>query len=493
MSGQIADLEEELAACRQELHSLRESERKYRHLFEHSPVMVYLSNLDGAILDINEAGVRLLGYQSREEIVGKLNARSLYTDQRNRLRFVETIAAHGSVEAFETQMRRKDGSIIDVRITSSVRLNDRGEIEGYEGFIADITDKKATEEALKESEEKHRSLLENSLAAVFVHQNGIMRYINQRGAEMLAYETPAEIIGRHFWELIHPEDRALVKRRGLRRQKTDFHPNQYIMRCIKKNGDTLWTDMRAARTNYLGEPAVIGNFIDITKSKEAEEKIHHLSRRLIEAIEEEGRRLAADLHDEFGQTLTSLHMSLESMEACLAGNADLRERCRTLIRRVELLADQVRKTTARLRPDMLDHLGLIPTIEWHIQDFLSQREDMDVEFQVMGFKRRLRGPVEIVLYRVFQECLTNITKHARASKVEVILTYSHPSVIMVIRDNGVGFTAAEEGMPPGRPRGIGLLSMRERVASLGGSFDISSMPGRGTTIRVEVPEEGIEG
>ncbi|MCX7634995.1 MAG: PAS domain-containing protein, partial [Syntrophales bacterium] len=128
----IAALEQELAACREELQSLRESERKYRHLFEHSPVMVYLSNLDGVILDINAAGVRLLGYESREEIVGKVTARSLYTDQQNRLRFVETIAERGSVEAFETQLHRRDGSVIDVRITSSVRLNDQGEIEGYE-------------------------------------------------------------------------------------------------------------------------------------------------------------------------------------------------------------------------------------------------------------------------------------------------------------------------------------------------------------------------
>jgi PAS domain S-box-containing protein len=389
-------------------------------------------------------------------------------------------------------MLRKDGSVIDVHITSAIRRNKDGEPEGYEGFVVDVTDRKRAEGELQESEEKYRTVVENSLAGINVHQNGIFQYVNQRLVEMLGYDSPDELVGRHFWEVIHPADQELVKRRGLRRQKTMFHPAQYIFRALRKDRSVIWVELWASPALYQGKPAVVAIVIDITGRKEAEEKIHHLSRRLIDVIEEESLRLAADLHDEFGQALTSLHFGLEALAASLEHDTDRQERCRTLVRRVEQLADQVRKTTARLRPELLDHLGLIPTLEWHIQDFLNQRDGLDIQFQATGFKRRLRGTSEIVLYRVVQECLTNIAKHAQAKNVRILLTHSHPKAILVIRDNGIGYKPDEAGLPEGSPRGIGLLSMRERVASLGGTFDISSSPGRGTTIRVEIPEEGVE-
>ena len=122
----IAELEEGLAACRRAMKSLHDSERKYRHLFEHSPAMISLTDLNGFILDINEAGARMLGYDSREELIGIDSARSLYRDPESRLRFQERIARDGSVQEFETQMNRNDGSVIDVHITRLRKKVDQG-------------------------------------------------------------------------------------------------------------------------------------------------------------------------------------------------------------------------------------------------------------------------------------------------------------------------------------------------------------------------------
>ena len=487
----IQDLEKKLQQSREQIIQLQESEQKFRHLFEHSPAMVYLSDIHGTILDINNAGMRMLGYDSREEVIGLESARSLYTDPENRNRFLETIAQQGSVQEFETQMRRRDNSVINVSITSTVRKNKHGDVEGYEGFVMDVTDKKRSERALMDSEEKYRTVVDNSLAGIIVHQNGLFRYINRRLAKMLGYDHPDELIGRPFWEVIHPDDREMVKQRGLKRQKTQFHPNQYVFRALRQDGSIIWVELWASPSLYQGKSAVVNIVIDITQSRQAEDEIRHLSRRLIDVIEEERKRLASDLHDEFGQTLTSLHFDLDIMETSLPdGPGSQKERCRTQIRRVERLADLVRKTTSYLRPDVLDHIGLIPTMEWHIQDFLSHRDDLDIEFQAVGFKRRLKGSIEIVLYRIFQECLTNISKHAKAKSVKIILTHSHPMVILIVKDDGVGYDSGDGGLPEGTPRGIGLLSMRERVASLGGTIDISSSPGRGLTIRIEVPADG---
>ena len=114
--------------------------------------------------------------------------------------------------------------------------------------------------------------------------------------------------------------------------------------------------------------------------------------------------------------------------------------------------------------------------------------EMEVDFQTLGLKKRLNPKIELALYRLFQECMTNISKHAKATRVEIMLTYSHPRVIFIVRDNGVGHDPSKRGAAAGKaPGGIGLLSMRERVASLGGSIDIASSPGKGTTIRAEIP------
>ena len=229
----------------------------------------------------------------------------------------------------------------------------------------------------------------------------------------------------------------------------------------------------------------MGNLIDITQNVKAEEEIRNLSRRLIEVSEDEKKRLAADLHDEFGQSLTSLHFDLEYLERSIPEKFEEQKKgCERVIQKVERLADSVRKTTSYLRPDLLDHLGLVPALEWSIHDFTARRAEMEVDFQTLGLKKRLNPKIELALYRLFQECMTNISKHAKATLVEIMLTYSHPRVIFIVRDNGVGHDPSKRGAAAGKaPGGIGLLSMRERVASLGGSIDIASSPGKGTTIR----------
>lgn len=467
----------------------RDSEQRFRHIFEHSPAMVYLTDLDGVILDMNVAGARMLGYDSPEDILGLKSSLHVYADPQDRGRFLEMIKQTGSVQDFETRFRRRDGAVIDVRITATTRKDKNGGVEGYEGFIIDVTDRKQAERALQDSEEKYRTVVENSLSAIFIHQGGLFRFVNQRFAEMLGYDNPEEVVGKPFWEVVHSGDREMVKQRGLRREKVEFSPARYIFRVIKKDGATIWVDLRATHATYMGRAAVVGNLIDITQNVKAEEEIRSLSRRLIEVSEDEKKRLAADIHDEFGQFLTSLHFDLESFERSVPEEREEQKKlCGRLIQKVERLADSVRKTTSYLRPDLLDHLGLVPALEWSIHDFTVRRTETEVDFQTLGLKKRLNPKIELALYRLFQECMTNISKHAKATRVEIMLTYSHPRVILVVRDNGVGHDPSKLGALAGKTRkGIGLLSMRERVASLGGSIDISSAPGKGMTIRAEIP------
>ena len=486
----IQELTEKLARADAQIADLKRSERKYRHFFEKSPTMIYVIDRHGVFVNINDAGAQMLGFQNSQDVIGKRFDDFFLIDRHDLRQPRRMLERNGAIDQFDTQMKRLDGTLRDVQLTAALRKTVAGKAKGYEGFVIDITDRKETEKRLAASEIKYKTVLDNSLAAIYMFQDGgYFSYANPRMVSLLGYESVDEIIGRPFWEIISPEDREKVKQRGLEREKKEIHPRRYKFRMKKKNGEEIWVDMRASHASYLGRPAAVGNFIDITREIKAEEQVRQLTGRLIEAIEEERRSLANDIHDEFGQLLTLLQFDVEALHNALPANAsEIRKICDKVMGQIQHLADAVRDTTSRLRPDMLDHLGLVPTLQWYIDDFKNRRPDTRISFQAIGLKKRIPSDVELVLYRVFQEGLNNISKHAQASQVDLQLTYNHPDIIFMVKDNGCGFRVNDDGLPSESHRkGIGLLSMKERVTSTGGTMTIHSMPGKGTALRIKIP------
>ena len=401
-----------------------------------------MTDYKGIFLDINEAGVKMLGAGSRADLIGKVSALTFYSNPKDRSRFQQILKKKGFVQDFETRFRRLDKSLFEVRITATTRRNARGKVTGFEGFITDITDKKKTEKALRDSEETYRTIVENSLAGLSIHQNGRNQFVNRRYAEMLGFDDPGYLVGRPFWEFIHPEDRAMVRQRGLLREKGQFLPNQYVVRFLKKDKKSyFWAEMRATHATYMGMPAAVANFVDISASKRAEEEIRNLSRRLVEVREDERKIMAMDLHDQMGQSLTAIYFELEMLQKKVPPD-EIAQKARTerLISSVAELADKVRKNITYLRPDILNYMVLSPVLERLIHEFKGRHPEIEVNFQALGLKRRLNPEIELVIYRTVQESLTNIAKHANATSVEVICTYNHPMVIIIIRDNGIGYS-----------------------------------------------------
>jgi len=165
-----------------------------------------------------------------------------------------------------------------------------------------------------------------------------------------------------------------------------------------------------------------------------------------------------------------------------------KEKCLDLIRLVEQQCDTINNIVTDLRPDMLDHLGFVPTLKWYIQEFVKQSRGLTIDFEAIGIQTRSDPETEIILYRILQESLTNIVKHAKAKHVQITLTYSHPNLIFVIRDDGVGFEheGIKQYLGTTSP-GVGLIGMRERVAVRNGVIDIRSGKGKGTVLRIELP------
>jgi signal transduction histidine kinase len=220
----------------------------------------------------------------------------------------------------------------------------------------------------------------------------------------------------------------------------------------------------------------------IQERKRAEDRSRLLTRRLIHATEESRKQLARDLHDEFGQSLAALHLDLNALWKSLPeGTDEQKKRVDGIIDSIEQLGDKIRNISSELRPDLLDDLGLVPTLEWYVEDYRKKLSDFNIHFQVAGLRKRLSSELELIIYRIFQECMNNILKHAQATEVNITLAYSHPNVIFTVRDNGVGF---DHNAPTD---GIGLLGMQERAVSVKGNVDIHTAKDKGTTIRVELP------
>ncbi|MFH1154390.1 MAG: PAS domain S-box protein [Pseudomonadota bacterium] len=473
--------------------NLQTSEKKYRHLFEHSPVGIFVTDRSGNLINVNTSGAELLGFDSPDRMTRRALS-SFFSDPADRDIYQDLLADGNLVSEFETRLCKTDQTCIDVKIRTSVRNTLSGKVSGYESFIMDISELKFREEEHRKAEEKYKTVLENSLAGIYMFQDGgCFSYVNPELIRMMGYENDDPIVGRPFWEFIHPDDRDMVRERGLAREKGEIHPRHYPFRIIKDDGSIIWVDMKAAHATYMGRPAVVGNFIDITGIKQAQTRIRDLSRKLIDVIEEERKSLAADLHDEFGQGLTALRFDMEKLQQALTPSQTHESRlCSRVMEKISILAETIRVTTSKLRPDLLDHLGLVPALEWYVEDMKNHIPGIMIRFQAMGFKRRLSPGIEIALYRIFQESVNNILKHSGADEIDIRLTCSHPNVLFSCKDNGQGFETGENGFPKDDTMGIGLLSMQERADALNGKFEIRSVRDKGTMIRVEIPmqEEG---
>jgi signal transduction histidine kinase len=213
----------------------------------------------------------------------------------------------------------------------------------------------------------------------------------------------------------------------------------------------------------------------------------YLLEKTITAQEEERKRIARELHDDFAQTLTALTIGLETALQTLPPEiAPLREQLARVQDLTTTTLGQTHRWIQDLRPRMLDDLGLVPAIRWYAETRL-EAIGVQVQLEVSRFKGRLSPELETTLFRVIQEAINNVAKHAQARHVRIRLEFADARVLAEVEDDGVGFDpqaflAVHEGT-----RGIGLLGMRERVTLVGGLLTVDSRPGRGTHIRIEVP------
>ena len=295
--------------------------------------------------------------------------------------------------------------------------------------------------------------------------------------------------------LIHPEDRASWAR-ALERALKSGAPFSSEFRIVRPDGG-----VRHLRS--LGEvmhdgggavTSMLWSVLDITEQKRTEhalrasaEQLTALSRRLVEVQEAERRQLSRELHDRVGQNLTALSINLDMLRTSLGGNADDRHsaRLRDSTALLESTADSIEDVMSELRPPMLDDYGLYPALNWYAKRF-AERTGIEVDVVGSETSERPQPDIEITLFRIAQEALTNVAKHAEATRVQIDLEHTDGHCVMRVTDNGIGIDSARAGDIRER-RGLGMVTMRERTQAVGGRFTASTVPGGGTEIAIEVP------
>jgi len=331
--------------------------------------------------------------------------------------------------------------------------------------------------AVRASDERFRELFESANDVVFMTDlAGNILSMNRAGEHVTGYSSD-ETRAMNFGALVAPEYRDVL-RQMLQRDQGQAGPMRYELEVISRDGRRVPLEISTRPIVHDDQPVGLqGIARDVTDRREAERALHALNRRL----EEEARRIAHALHDEAGQLLASVYLALAELAAELPPPA--RARLAQIHALLEQVEAQLRRLSHELRPTVLDDLGLIPALEF-LAEGIAKRAGVSVV--VTGSTGgRLLTEVETVLYRAIQEGLTNVAKHAHASRATVHVQRHPAGIVCSIRDNGRGFEPSHRLVL--NSQGLGLIGIRERVAALGGTLSIVSSPSIGTTLEIVIP------
>ncbi|HEY0896313.1 MAG TPA: PAS domain S-box protein, partial [Sphingobacteriaceae bacterium] len=465
---------------------IEESKRRYMDLIQNLPVAVYTTAPDGKMQLYNKAAAELWGCNPE---LGKLfscdcveifNAEGLPLEHCERPMHL-ALTSRVAFSNREILIKRSDGQFRNVLASPSPLFDDEGALYGGINVLIDITERKQAEDEIK----RLSLIARNTDNAVMITDLcGKIEWVNAAFSKLTGFSYE-EAVGRVQSALLHgektdPEIWARMNNNGLPGQTIESEILNYT-----KSGRPYWMEVVQQPlfdgSGKLTHLMLLGR--DITERKDAyqklvqsREKIQSFARQLNDVLEDERARIAREIHDEFGQQLAGLKMYLLSLGSYLVegGEAVLD----ATMAAADTAMQSLRKFATELRPGILDTLGLIPSMEWLVEDFES-KSGITCTFQLEGGRNQTIGKdVSICCFRICQEALTNILKHSGATFVTVELCISPERLFLRIADNGIGMR--QDSLQD--PFSMGLLGMRERAALVGGQFQLDSLPGHGTTL-----------
>ena len=464
-----------------------------RAFAEHAPAVMFFKDRAGRYRFVNRKFLDQF-VLTRDDVIGRTDAELFAGAQAAAFAANDAqVLARGEPVQFEETARYGDGERVSV-VTRFPLRDDTGAVIGIGGVATDITERRQVEQAAHE----HRTLLEEAqgLAGLgcweWAPGSGRLVWSEQLyriyGVDPAGFRPSFE----NYISRVHPEDRVRVTE-TVAGALLDGASFSFEERVVRPDGEVRHLRSRGdVIRNAQGAPVkLLGACLDVTDQKGAEERLRaaadslqRLSHSLVQAEEAERRRIARELHDRVGQNLSALNINLDIVQGALGetGPRELRMRLRDSLALVDGTLQTIENVMADLRPPLLDEYGLGAALGWHAEDFMRRvGVKVDLEDRAKERTRELHPQTAVLLFRIAQEALNNIGKHARAAKVQIALSVEQSFFILTISDDGRGFDPAA---PTTR---LGLKGMRERVEAAGGDLQVESAPGQGATILARVP------
>jgi two-component system, NarL family, sensor kinase len=585
--------------------ALQLSEAKFASAFRNSPSAMAITSLrDRRYVDVNQSFEKQLGY-TREEIIGHTAVElGIWVDAEEFTKALDGIRETGRTTRAEARLRTKSGRVLTVQYSAEIIQIGKELYRLATG--EDITERRRTEDALRESENKFRLVAETAACGIWILQNERLVYLN-REVETLTGYTRAELQAMNAWELVHPEFKPILQARSKGRQTSGHLLSRFQYKIVTKSGEERWLELSDSVMEYEGKPAILATAFDVTATRRAEselrdhamyldalifnspfgivikdeyqrvrfcnpafermfqfsqseiegmdldeliaphdrggaarltglsretgvvhattqrcrkdgtlldvelhgvrlfsdskfvgafafyqdiserkrseEKLQALRSRLTRAQEEERARIARDLHDDTGQRLALLSIDLEQLKQfSVKSQSALTPQLDSLVRIASEITSDVHNVSRRLHPSQVELLGLVRALANFCKDFAS-RNSMEIRFAHPELPSNPSADVALCLFRVAQEAIRNVHKHSGVREAVVELKEVAGLLHLRVSDSGAGFDPASLDTTPG----IGLLSMEERLRSMGGELAVQSTLGGGTIVEAQIP------
>ncbi len=437
---------------------------------------------DYAIIYANQSFVDMTGY-TINELLGR-NPRFLQRDDNQqpgiailRAALTDNRDAHAVIRNY-----RKDGSLFWNEVYISPVCNRQHNISHYIGVQNDVTRRVEMDKLIWNKEAKMRAIFNNVMDAIIIADNAAnIESLNPSAEAMFGY-SGKELHGQSVEQLISTDESQDVKLKMDQRTK---HPTEAW--GITKTGTVFPVKIGISKINLEHHALLIFTIQNISDSKQAENALRKLSSHLELAREEERTWIAREIHDELGSKLTALKMGLSWLTEKLADQpSSYQHKTTTMHRHIDDAIHTVKKIATDLRPSILDHLGLSAAIEWQVENFKEQ-SGLECHLNLPDQNIKIDGQRATAVFRIIQESLTNISRHAHASRVNIDIRFIDNKLSLTIEDNGNGMTPLQMN----NPQKFGIQGMHERARHFGGILSINSVPGAGCTVRLILPQYSI--
>jgi two-component system sensor histidine kinase UhpB len=421
-----------------------------------------------------------------------LSAMALAREKCPKVPFIFVSGAMGEEVAIESLKQGATDYVLKDHLARLGPAVERALREGEERRV-----RLQAEEALRDSEQRYRLLVKSLPAVVYRgYFDSAVDFIDDKVEVVTGYPRADFDSRRLKWfHLVVPEDREYFKETFLEGLQTS-RSFQREYRIRRRDGKVVWIQDRG---QIIADPSgrvdyVSGVFFDISQSKEAEEalreseqRLRFLTTQLLTAQERERKRISMELHDELGQSLTVLKLQIRAIQGNLwEGQEDLKADCAELLQYLDGVIDNVRRLSRDLSPAILEDLGLTAALSYLLAG-LGKHLKVNPAIEIEGLNDLFPAEAQINIYRIFQECLTNISKHAEANQVSLWIREKDGRVSLIMEDDGKGFDVGEVLGREATGRGLGLAALDERARMLGGSLEIQSRVGAGTRITCNIP------